>query len=390
MKILFLSENYFPNVSGVPVVVKYLAEGLISKGNHVTIATQSFKNEPLKDNINGVDVFRFKIWKNKLHGYCGEKKSYVSFVKSFGADVIIIECSQCITTDLILPHLKNIPGKKIFHSHGFSGMDSPFFKIKTDIIHTLGTTYNWTESKLYFGYILKRRMKYFDVSLCLSEVDNSKPYLEKFSKKVFVLDNAAENMFFENIDNAKEVLSKYIKLEHDSFIVSCANYQYVKDQISIIRQFYQSSESIRTSLVCIGSQKNDYYKKCESIVEINEKIFGHRDVHLLVGVARNDIPPIINQAKLYIVASRCERYSISIIEAMSQGVPFVSTDVGNAKNLPGGVTVDSLEDIHKQIDLFLTNKSLHKKYSLAGKKFAYSNCRIDAVVDKLNMIISNL
>lgn len=261
MKILFLSENYFPNVSGVPVVVKYLAEGLASKGHHVTIATQSFRNEPPEDNINGVDVFRFKIWKNKLHSYCGDKKSYVSFVKSFGADVVIIECSQCITTDLILPHLKDIRGKKIFHSHGFSGIESPFFKIKADIIHTLGTTYNWIESKLYFNYKFKKAMKYIDVSLCLSEIDNSKPYLEKFSKNTFVLDNAAENMFFENIDNAKEVISKYVKLEHGSFIVSCANYLYVKDQISIINQFYKSSESLKTSLVCIGSQKNDYYKK---------------------------------------------------------------------------------------------------------------------------------
>lgn len=131
-------------------------------------------------------------------------------------------------------------------------------------------------------------------------------------------------------------------------------------------------------------------KKCKTIVEKNEIKYGHRDVHLLVGIARNDIPSIINQAKLYIVASRYEMYSISIIEAMSQGVPFVSTNVGNAKILPGGVTVNSLEDLHKQMDLFLTNRSLHKKYSIAGRNFAYSNCRIDAVVEKLNVIISNL
>ena len=51
MRIIFLAENYFPNVSGVPVVVKYLAEGLLERGYQVQVVTTSFKEEPLHDNI---------------------------------------------------------------------------------------------------------------------------------------------------------------------------------------------------------------------------------------------------------------------------------------------------------------------------------------------------
>ena len=58
MKILFLSENYFPNVSGVPVVVRYLAEGLANLGHQVSIATSNFKNCPEKEVIGGVTVYR--------------------------------------------------------------------------------------------------------------------------------------------------------------------------------------------------------------------------------------------------------------------------------------------------------------------------------------------
>lgn len=391
MNILILSENYFPYVSGVPVVVKYLAEGLQKLGDNVSIATASCANAPSEEIYNGISIYRFNVYKNFFHNYNGDIGEYISFVTNFKADVVIIQCSQCVTTDVLLPHLSKIKGKLIFHSHGFSGLESPFFSFRPNLKHTLGTTYNWFESQFYFYYKLRKAIKFFDTTLCLSPVDNSMPYLEKYAKSVHVLDNAADEMFFDSLYcNNTEVIKKYADLENDKFVISCANYQFVKDQISIIDQYYQSSSSKETSLVCIGSQQNSYYEECQAKVVQNEKKYGHRDVHLLVGVPRTDIPALINSAKLYIVASRCERYSISIIEAMSQGVPFISTNVGNAKVLPGGITVDSVSDINCKIDFLLNNKEEYNKYSEGGKSFAYANCRIEAVVSKLNKIIKDL
>lgn len=39
MKILFISENYYPNLSGVPIVVQYLAEQLV-KDHDVAVLTK--------------------------------------------------------------------------------------------------------------------------------------------------------------------------------------------------------------------------------------------------------------------------------------------------------------------------------------------------------------
>ena len=72
---------------------------------------------------------------------------------------------------------------------------------------------------------------------------------------------------------------------------------------------------------------------------------------------------------------------------MSQGVPFVSTNVGNASILPGGITIERLEDMHDAIDRILTNEEKYKKLSEAGRKFAYDNCRISVAVNKLEKII---
>lgn len=51
MKILFVSESYYPYQSGVPMVVKYLAEGL-AVDNEVTVATSISPTEELPVGMN--------------------------------------------------------------------------------------------------------------------------------------------------------------------------------------------------------------------------------------------------------------------------------------------------------------------------------------------------
>jgi glycosyltransferase involved in cell wall biosynthesis len=389
MKILFVSENYFPNVSGVPVVVKYLAEGLSQRGNDVAVVTKTFEDEPLEDDVSEVKIYRFSIYLDGFHRYCGNRGGFISFVKSYKADVLIMECSQCITTDLLLPHLKDISGKKIFHSHGFSGLELKPFQVKGDLLHTIGNTWNWLTSKWYFGHILKNAMKYFDASMCLSKVDSSCKYLKEYIKNSYILDNAADNMFF--VDGIEAgALSKYVKLENAHYMMCCANYTVVKNQKNMILQYYKSQVSRNTSLVCIGSFPTDYYKECCILVAKLEKKYGHRDIHLLHGVNRTDIPSIMKGASLYLVTSHYEQYSISIIEAMSQGVPFISMDTGNACVLPGGVTIKHINDMSVQMDRLMAESDERLKYASAGIEYAQKNCRIDAVVDKIEMIIQSV
>lgn len=387
MKILFLPQNYFPSVSGVPVVVRYLAEGLLKRGHDVAVATARFKDTPLRDNVNGVKVYRFDMWKDWKHCYRGDTSGFVKFVIDYRADVNILECSECITTDLLLPHLHELSGKNIFHSHGFSGLEGKPFALKGSLFHTIGNSVNWLCSQYYFRYTLKKTMPSFASTMCLSEVDSSRDYLKKYSRKSYILDNAADDAFFDMANCERETLSKYVALENHRFMVSCANYTFIKNQQELIRQYYASEESKHCSLVCIGSLPTEFYHKCQELVATLESQHGHRDVHLLHGIDRADIPAIINKAWLYLVSSRYEQYSISIIEAMSQGVPFVSTNVGNARVLPGGITIDTGADMHKAIDLLASDEDLYNRYSKAGKEFAYTNCRIDAVVNKLEGII---
>lgn len=386
MKILFVTENYFPIVSGVPVVVKYLAEGLHKKGYEVSIVTQKSGNTTKQEKINGITVFRFDIYRDWKHCYRGDIHAYIKFVKRYQADVYILECAECVTTDVLLPHIATLHGKILLHAHGLSGFDNRFFTLKDNIKHTLGSTYNWFNSKWYFNGIFKKSMNNIDAFVCLSEIDSGIDYIKKYAHRYYVLDNAADDMFFSQ-DIPNTALRKYIELKNKHYIVSCANYTVVKNQKDLIREYFLSESSRNYSLVCIGSQNNDYYQECRAIVSKLQQKIGIRDIHLLYNVQRMDIPSIIKNASLYVVTSRWEQYSISLIEAMSQGIPFISTDVGNARILPGGRTVSTVNEIHGQIDYLLGNKDDYLNYSAKGKEFAWKNCRINSVVDKFENII---
>ena len=71
-------------------------------------------------------------------------------------------------------------------------------------------------------------------------------------------------------------------------------------------------------------------------------------------------------------------------------LPFVSTNVGNTRLLPGGVVVESISQMHKSIDLLLNNAELYKECSYRGRAYAMQNCRTEYAVDQLEKYIQDL
>lgn len=386
MKILILSENYFPNISGVPVVVRYLAEGLSKIGHHVSIATSLFSNCSDVEIIGGVNVFRFNLRKDHLNRYYGDTQKYKNFVLAFDCDVIIFECLQCATSDLILPYLDRFKAKKILHSHGLSGLRLKPFEKKKDLGHTIANTYHFLYYKWYFNCMLPKVICKFDKVLSLSEVDDTIAYCAKFGLKSDILGNAVEEIFLEP---SKPVVQKDIAGLNMPYFLSVAYYNQIKNQIGILREFYQSGIEDH-AMVFIGPSENEYYKALLEEYKELEKSMGHRTVLFLTDVNRSLIPDIVGNAKLYIIGSTIEQFSIAIVETMAKGVPFISTNVGNARLLPGGVTLDNRNNMHNEMKALIADEHLYYQLSEKGKDYVLNNCKRDTVIRKLDMIIKTL
>lgn len=386
MKILFLSESYFPNVSGVPIVVRYLAEGLVKLNNEVSIITTLSKGTTDIELIGGVNVYRFNLYKDHLNFYHGEKDKFVEFVVNFDCDVVIFECLQCVTTDLLLPHLHRICARKILHSHGISGMRIKLFEKKKNFLHTLANTYHFFYYKWYFNCVLARHINSFDKVLCLSEVDNTITYCAQYGIRTEILGNAVEDLF---VSPTNPIVQKDISELKLPYFLSLAYYSQIKNQIGILREFYKAKIT-NYALVFIGPTENRYYEELLKIHKQLETQYGHREVLFLTHVDRSFIPDIVGNAELYLVGSTIEQFSIAITEAMAKGIPFISTNVGNARLLPGGITVNSIDEMHIAIRKLIEEKLLYRQLSNKGLDYVRKFCRRDVVIKKLDTIIKNL
>ena len=111
-RILFIGESYLPQLCGMTAVTRYLAEGLVSRGHKVGIATQShFDNDKNVEILNGVEINRFRIRRNLLKYPVGELKLFIDFVLRSEYDVYIFECIGSLTSDILMPYIDKIRGQ---------------------------------------------------------------------------------------------------------------------------------------------------------------------------------------------------------------------------------------------------------------------------------------
>lgn len=383
MKIIFLSDTYFPKVSGVPIVVQYLAEGCLKQGHDVYVATRRYEGFNDYELINGVKVYRFSIKRNWFKMLRGEISNYQRFLLDGNFDVIIAECSECATFDAFIRIIKQVKAKTILHSHGISLGSKPFFRWEGFNKTTFGYMYNWFYYKWYYNCYLPEYIHCFDGTICLSRIASAMDYSAKHSKRIYILPNAVDNMFLTETGEIKEPNIKFLD---KPYLFSCANYVPIKNQIGLLNQFFRSNLTDYV-LVFIGREQNDYYKRLVKIYHKLCKKHGHRTVLFLTNIPRVEIPNIMGRATLYLVGSFREEYSVSIIEAMSKGVPFISTNVGNAKELPGGITIDKLSDMANAMSQLINNPGMRKELGDKGKQYVQDNCRKEFVIENFIDII---
>lgn len=388
MKVLFTTFSYYPETSGVPVVVQYLAEGLAKKGHNVSVVTcMNGHDYKVQETLNGVTIYRFNWGLTLFKKKYGEYQEYIKFVTEFPKDIIILECLQCHTTDILLPYLKYMNCKVLLHSHGGPGINQKIFRWDTNIIHSIGNTHNWFRWKKYYNSTLPSLSKYIDVVLCLSLCASDLRYMKKYMKRVEILENAANDIFFDKNKQSLD-FSSVLNIKAKKYILSIANYIPNKGQIAIVKAFANIKDE-DYALVCIGSSKNEYYEKVLKEASFISHKYG-KEIHLLTGVSREYFPSIISHASLFVMGSEHEEYPVSLIEAMACRTPFVSTNAGCARILPGGITVMERTELSDFMDAVISNSELSERLRNQGFLYSSRNNRIEEIIKRLECIISTI
>lgn len=381
MKIVFTVNTYYPLKDGVQAVTEYQAESLVKKGYDVTIITQKTGELANEEKHNGVRILRVNI-QTKHSLYYGDKQAYQKLVLDETKDALFIVnvCTQTPTTDWVMPILQDIKCKKILYVHGM--FDSKWYKWDFDNLsffaHKVWNKIRWG---IYYKTIKNSIIKY-DHIVQLHEYDLANQYFKnKYGVNCKIIGNAADPLFFQ--ENEVEV-----GMLPEKYAICIANYMDRKNQKSTLRAYYQADLPSDFGLIFIGSSLNNY---CEQLIELNDELkrkYGDKNVKILYGIPREQIPTYVNKSMIYLMNSRWEAFPVSLVEAMATGTPYITTDVGCVKFLPGGIVVNSERDMAYWLTLLSNNDELSKAIGNAGKVYANKKLTQKTVTDQFERLIN--
>lgn len=374
MKFLFTVATYYPCADGVQMVTQYTAEELVKRGHEVTVITSMHGRDFYPSEHNGVKLLYTDIYKS--HGFTkGNKKKYIGMVlrEVKGKDVLINVSLQTPTTDLLFSSLDKISCKKILYLHDIH--DFHWHKVDFENIKGyLSKFYYNVRYGLYYSRAYKFMRKY-NLITHLSPFDFSMRYVKKHSiSQNVVIGNAALDDVFKKQKGNSPCLSPYF--------LCLANYGLRKNQIFVLKAFYRSHVTDAT-LVFIGKTETAYLHNLVNEKKRLDAIYGERKVRFNVGISREETELYIANATSIVLGSKIEKFPIVLIEAMASKIPFISTNVGTIRYLPGGFIVSSEEEMAYWMDYILTNQKSAELIGEAGFVYAIKNMTVKSKVDSL-------
>lgn len=331
MKILHTVESYLPSRHGMQEVVTQLSEKLVSMGHEVTVAT-SFDENRKSNIINGVTIADFKIKGNFVSGITGETGLYREFLKSGGFDVITNFAAQQWTTDLMLPILKEINAKKVFVPTGFSALYVPAYRE-------------------YFEK-MKTWMKEYDSNIFLANNYRDINFArENNVQAVHIIPNGANEAEFENAPFVD--IRKLLGVAPGALLVlTVGNHTGFKGHAEAMKIFNEAAldsavllmignrittgapiiRFTREVINLFGLRKTNCNINCKIRAAKFNSLPGNRSI-ILKEFDRSTTVNAFKQADVFLFTSLVECSPVVLFETLAAGTSFLSSDVGNAKEI---------------------------------------------------------
>lgn len=396
LKIIHTAATYPPNVDGVSNVIRTVSEGLALKGHRVTVATERHPQRNY-ERLNHVEIKQFDILGNQVSGYLGDIRRYIDFIRSFKSDVILNYAAEIWTSDLVFPMLDTLKCVKIFAPCGFSQMNSAAY------------------SKYYKQ--MPEVLKKYDHTVYHSEMYQDRRFsdLNNIHNYSIIPNGALESEFEHTLMGFRREYD--IDLNNKMFLC-VANYDDAKNQ-ELVLQAYQKASIQDSTLVFIGSSFNKYlweilwqkakltgscgiistsicklrrhlWHRLRPVHSLRAELAGRRNILFLEQIPRNMVVSAYHEADLFVYGSRTEVFPLVILEAMASKTPFITTDCGNVRELPGGVVVTSVDDMAERMRELAMKGHDWRSLAEAGRRAWEKKYRWERIVDQYEQLYLTL
>ncbi len=144
------------------------------------------------------------------------------------------------------------------------------------------------------------------------------------SKDIEVIPNFVDTKVYDRVN--AEALRARCSIPGDAVLTHTSNFRPVKRVQDVIRVFHEVNKKVSSTLLLIGDGPDR--SQCELLV----RELGLQDkVHFLG--KQIDLVELLSASDLFLMPSQSESFGLSALEAMSCGVPVISSSVGGLPEL---------------------------------------------------------
>lgn len=314
MRILLLSRVMPAHMNGgMQYHTQVLAEGLVKRGHHVTVWTTSHPNKSVEE-INGVRIEYLKHTKSGSYfdGYWLETKKLLgdNWVTKF--DIIHSQSSAGLgVVNMGVPMVTTFHGTaldEVKTKINLMTLDDPlsFLKMPVSILRDIYGHYRYA-------------IKIANNSDALIAISNEQEVIYNHiykPKKVYKVYTGTDEKFFKPMDIPKHLNSILMvcRIEKDKGI------QYM---VKAMPEVLKSIPDATLTVVGEGSYK-------PVIQKLVDKLCLNDSVNLIGTVPLEQLPEVYNSHTVFVNSTiRQNGYDLTVLEAMSCGMPVVCTNIGS-------------------------------------------------------------
>ncbi|MDX6767754.1 MAG: glycosyltransferase family 4 protein [Candidatus Methylacidiphilales bacterium] len=388
MKILITTFTFPPSKDGVSEAARAMAEGLAERGWDVVVATSYDPSRLDFSPMPNLRIMQFHVGGHPLlkGGVSGQVEEYKRLLEEENPDYLVCHCgADTWPTCLALSVFPRMRAVKIQISHGFS---LQCWKPVGTFPWGLGYWLRFQPLVWFLPLILWR----FDALVFLSQQRDWNRFFDHTLARLFchprveVIPNGTDLRAF---DLKKTSFRERFGIGLGPMLLCVANFSTRKNQEVAIRAFHRL-EQTEASLVLVGSEFNEYssylLKLVGDLFPGNER----RRVFMMERLSREDVLEAYLECDMTLLSAREETQPIVLIESMAAGKPWISTDTGCVRNLPGGVVVSGETEMTEMMRQMLDKPDWAAELGRQGRRAAEAQYNWGRVLDAQEKLLLSL
>ena len=183
--------------------------------------------------------------------------------------------------------------------------------------------------------------------------------------KIDVVYQGCNPIFLRKINNTEEIKKKYNL--PSQYMLTVGTIEKRKNLLTILKAI--TSANIDIPLVVVGKPTN-YISQVEEFIQSS----GLKKVHILNYLPLDELPALYQGAMLFLYPSIFEGFGIPVLEAISSGIPVISTNYGCFKEAGGEASIyvdpENPDEMAEAILSIVNDENKQKDMIDAGYKHA--------------------